>query len=123
MAKKIDRDEQSKNYLANLLGSQSVTPISSTPSPVRKPKEPEPVQADRSAPGRRRQGEELKTRTSFTITPKQLSALKRIAFIEQRSVSDILSDMIEKCLPAYQAALSEFDKLPDSVKNRITGKN
>ena len=132
MAKKIDPVAQSQSYLSNLLGNtdvktlpQSIVPsvvpqtinIPETPAP-KTPVEDAVSEAPRAA-GRKKQKQENKIRTSFTVLPSDLDNLRRIVYMQRKTVSAILCDYIKNYNESNKKALEDYLMLPEEERENL----
>lgn len=127
MAKKIDPVTQSQSYLSNLLGKTNVHPIpqgneTAFPQAVapaniaEHPVPAEPMVEARTA-GRKKKNQEIKIRTSFTVLPSDFDDLRRIVYMERKSVSSILGDFIKQYNEAHKKALEDYYKMPPEERD------
>ncbi len=129
MAKKIDPATQSKSYLSNLLGDTSMKPLpqsavnplpaGSIPYNPRSEADAEGNMNEKPHAGRKKKNRETKIRTSFTVLPSAFDNLRRIAYIERKSVSSILGDFIARYVESHQSALSEYSKLSAEEREEL----
>ena len=66
---------------------------------------------ERHSMGRPRSEGEKKERKNFSVSPSLYSDFQKIAYVERRSASDILSELITGYVKEHAAALEEYDKI------------
>ena len=73
----------------------------------------EPVAADTNSAGRGRPKEdrELKKRISLSVFPSVYEDIQKIAYVQRRSVSELLSAMMEEYRGSHTAELAEYEDL------------
>lgn len=54
---------------------------------------------------------ETKKRYNFTISPSLYNDMKKIAYIERRSISDILSALLDEYVKKHQEDLHEYEQM------------
>ena len=93
MGKLQDRENKRKSIIGGMIDAPAV-PASSTGSRGR-PK------ADR----------ELKKRVSLSVLPSLYDDIQKIAYVQRRSVSELLSAMMEEYRGSHAAELAKYDSL------------
>ena len=63
--------------------------------------------------GRPKADREIKTRVSMTIMPSLYEDMRKIAYVQRRSVSDIVSEQLLKYREECSAELREYEKLKE----------
>lgn len=61
--------------------------------------------------GRPREDRELKKRISLSVLPSLYDDIQKIAYVQRRSVSELLSAMMEEYRGNHAAELTEYKKL------------
>lgn len=128
MAKKVDLNEQKEKYIDALIPAVAangaiISPVTAGTSQGALPVQNHVETPSGTAPGRKKQGMEVKTRTSFSLEPSDLLNLKRIAFIENKTISSILSEHVKAYVAGHQKELHEFSALPEAVQKRVESSN
>lgn len=59
----------------------------------------------------RKKGRETKKRVSLAVYPSTYSDLQKIAYVDRRSVSDIVSDLIARYVEENSNKLKEYEKI------------
>lgn len=132
MAKKIDPVAQSQSYLSNLLGNtdvktlpQNIVPsavpqtINIPETPIQKPYVEDIASESSRTAGRKKKNQENKIRTSFTVLPSDLDDLRRIVYMQRKTVSAILCDYIKKYNESHKKALEDYLKLPEEERENL----
>lgn len=66
-----------------------------------------------SGRGRPKENRELKKRISLSVLPSLYEDVQKIAYVQRRSVSELMSTMMEDYRNQHKAALSEYEKISD----------
>ena len=61
--------------------------------------------------GRPKEDRELRTRVSLSVLPSLYEDIQKIAYVERRSVSELLSDLMAQYRDPQKSALSEYEKV------------
>lgn len=61
--------------------------------------------------GRPKEERETKQRISLVVLPSLYEDIKKIAYVERRSVSELVSTCIEQYVSENEAKLKEYDKI------------
>ena len=61
--------------------------------------------------GRPKEDRELRKRVSLSVLPSLYEDIQKIAYVERRSVSELLSDLMLQYRDQQKAALSEYEKV------------
>lgn len=61
--------------------------------------------------GRPKEGRELRKRVSLSVLPSLYEDIQKIAYVERRSVSELLSDLMLQYRDQQKAVLSEYEKV------------
>ena len=64
-----------------------------------------------AANGRSKSKQETKKRVSLAVYPSSYSDLQKIAYVDRKSVSDIVSEMIANYVVANAEKLKEYEKI------------
>ncbi len=127
MAKKFDNVEQGNEFLKNLMRDKEVKPLDKNPNTEIK-KQQEKVETEfkvvekndyASKRGRKRENDEAKVRTSISLDPNDLRNLKRLSYMERRSVSTIIGNEVKRYIQYHEEALKKFGELPEEVRSRV----
>ena len=69
-------------------------------------------QTQRSAGrGRPKEDRELRKRVSLSVLPSLYEDIQKIAYVERRSVSELLSDLMVQYRDQQKSVLSEYEKV------------
>lgn len=61
--------------------------------------------------GRPKEDRELRKRVSLSVLPSLYEDIQKIAYVERRSVSELLSDLMLQYRDQQKSALSEYEKV------------
>ena len=61
--------------------------------------------------GRPKEDRELRKRVSLSVLPSLYEDIQKIAYVERRSVSELLSDLMAQYRDQQKSALSEYEKV------------
>ena len=61
--------------------------------------------------GRPKEGREIKKRISLAVLPSLYEDIKKVAYVERRSISEVVSACIEKYVADNESKLKEYDKI------------
>lgn len=64
-----------------------------------------------SGRGRPKEDRELRKRVSLSVLPSLYEDIQKIAYVERRSVSELLSDLMLQYRDQQKLALSEYEKV------------
>lgn len=127
MAKKFDNVEQGNEFLKSLMRDKEVKPLDKNPN-TEIAKQQEKVETEfkvvekndnASKRGRKRENDEVKVRTSISLDPNDLRNLKRLSYMERRSVSTIIGNEVKRYIQYHEEALKKFGELPEEVRSRV----
>jgi len=127
MAKKFDNIEQGNEFLKSLMRDKEVKPLDKNPN-TEIAKQQEKVETEfevvekndnASKRGRKRENDEVKVRTSISLDPNDLRNLKRLSYMERRSVSTIIGNEVKRYIQYHEEALKKFGELPEEVRSRV----
>lgn len=71
---------------------------------------PEPTAATGSR-GRPKEDRELKKRVSLSVLPSLYEDIQKIAYVQRRSVSEVMSAMMEEYRGSHAAELAEYEQV------------
>lgn len=71
----------------------------------------EPAAPVASGRGRPKEDRELKKRISLSVLPSLYEDIQKIAYVQRKSVSDVVGELFEQYRENHGAALSEYQKL------------
>lgn len=98
MSKLQDRENKRKSIIGGMIDA-SVTPVVSTRSR-----------------GRPKEDRELKKRISLSVLPSLYEDIQKIAFVQRRSVSDLIGEQMEQYKKEHEKVLVEYEKLKNNEK-------
>ena len=61
--------------------------------------------------GRPKENRELRKRVSLSVLPSLYEDIQKIAYVERRSVSELISDLMLQYREQQKSALSEYEKV------------
>ena len=93
MGKLQDRENKRKSIIGGIIDTP-VAPVASTGSR-----------------GRPKVDRELKKRISLSVLPSLYDDIQKIAYVQRRSVSELLSAMMEEYRESHAAELAEYENL------------
>lgn len=96
MSKLAERENRRKS---SIVGSIVDTPPASAVSPGR---------------GRPKAERELKKRISLSVLPSLYDDIQRIAYVQRRSASELVADIMEQYRDDHMAELAEYHKIKSS---------
>lgn len=73
--------------------------------------EPAAAGANSAGRGRPKEDRELKKRISLSVFPSVYEDIQKIAYVQRRSVSELLSAMMEEYRGSHTAELAEYEDL------------
>ena len=75
------------------------------------------------APGRERgppkEDREIKKRVSLSVMPSLYEDIQKIAYVQRRSISDVVGDLMEQFRAGHEEALTEYKKIKNNEKKRL----
>ena len=77
-----------------------------------------PVSAGR---GRPKEDRETKKRVSLSVLPGLYEDVQKIAYVQRRSVSDVVGDLMEQFRREHAKELTEYRKLKSAGKRKRNG--
>lgn len=93
MGKLQERENKRKSIIGGMIDAP-VAPVTSTGSR-----------------GRPKEDRELKKRISLSVLPSLYDDIQKIAYVQRRSVSELLSAMMEEYRGSHAAELAEYEDL------------
>lgn len=63
-----------------------------------------------------RENRELKKRVSLSVLPSLYADVQKIAYVQRRSVSDVVSDLMEQFRAEHERELEEYSKILSNEK-------
>ena len=70
-----------------------------------------------SGRGRPKEDREIKKRVSLSVMPSLYGDIQKIAYVQRRSTSDLIGDLMEQFRAAHREELAEYEKIKKSEKN------
>lgn len=70
----------------------------------------EPV-AKSSGRGRPKENRELKKRISLSVLPSLYEDIQKIAYVQRRSISEIVGELLEEYRAKHKNGITEYEKL------------
>lgn len=70
----------------------------------------EPV-AKASGRGRPKEDRELKKRISLSVLPSLYEDIQKISYVQRKSVSDVVGELMEQYRDEHKIALAEYEKI------------
>jgi len=66
--------------------------------------------------GRPKEDRETKKRVSLSVLPSLYEDIQKIAYVQRRSISDVVSDLMEQFRAVHDEELAEYRKIKNSEK-------
>ncbi len=66
--------------------------------------------------GRPKENRELKKRVSLSVLPSLYEDIQKIAYVQRRSVSDVVGDLMEQFRAGHDEELAEYRKIKNNEK-------
>lgn len=98
MSKLQEREKKRRSIIGGMIDGGEVTP------------------AEDPGRGRPKENRELKKRISLSVLPSLYDDMKAIAYMQRKSVSELLSEMMETCRSENAEKLDEYKKLKNAEK-------
>ena len=73
-----------------------------------------------SGRGRPKEDREIKKRVSLSVMPSLYEDIQKIAYVQRRSISDVVGDLMEQFRAGHEEELAEYRKI---VKKGQSNKN
>ena len=70
--------------------------------------------------GRPKEDREIKKRVSLSVLPSLYEDIQKIAYVQRRSISDLVGDLMEQFRAGHEEELAEYRKI---VKKGQSNKN
>lgn len=70
--------------------------------------------AERGRPGRPKEDREIKKRVSLSVLPSLYRDIQKIAYVQRRSISDIVGEQLEQYREKCDKELREYEKIRDN---------
>lgn len=93
MSKLQDRENKRKSVIGGMIDAPAASTVSS------------------GSRGRPKEDRELKKRISLSVLPSLYDDIQKIAYVQRRSVSELLSAMMEEYRGSHAAELEEYEKV------------
>ena len=97
-------DFNTEDIMGSLLGRRE------TPVPPVRPEEPAETLITEERKPRSKQ-KEMKVPVSFSMTRKMSEDLKRIAYVDRITCSEIICELVEGYIKEHQGSLREYDRI------------
>lgn len=66
--------------------------------------------------GRPKEDRELKKRVSLSVLPSLYEDIQKIAYVQRRSISDVVGDLMEQFRAGHDEELAEYRKIKNNEK-------
>jgi hypothetical protein len=73
--------------------------------------EPEAVPTGSTGRGRPKEDRELKKRISLSVLPSLYEDIQKIAYVQRRSISEIMGEQMERYKEEHEAELKEYETI------------
>lgn len=70
----------------------------------------------RSERGRPKEDREIKKRVSLSVMPSLYEDIQKIAYVQRRSISDVVGDLMEQFRAGHEEELAEYRKIKNNEK-------
>lgn len=70
-----------------------------------------------SGRGRPKEGREIKKRVSLSVLPSLYEDIQKIAYVQRRSLSDLIGEQLEQYRKEHESELKEYDAIKIYKKN------
>lgn len=67
--------------------------------------------------GRPKEGREIKKRVSLSVLPSLYEDIQKIAYVQRRSLSDLIGEQLEQYRKEHESELKEYDAIKIYKKN------
>ena len=64
--------------------------------------------------GRPKEGREIKKRVSLSVLPSLYEDIQKIAYVQRRSISDVVGDLMEQFRAGHEKELVEYRKIKNN---------
>lgn len=72
--------------------------------------------ASESGRGRPKEDREIKKRVSLSVLPSVYEDIQKIAYVQRRSISDLVGDLMEQFRAGHEEELAEYRKIKNNEK-------
>lgn len=97
MSKLSDREDRRKSVVSRMVSEPAVVPAPATESTAKR--------------GRPKADRETKKRISLAVLPSLYDDIQKIAYVQRRSISELVAQMMEEYKAAHAAELKEYQEL------------
>lgn len=70
-----------------------------------------------SGRGRPKEDREIKKRVSLSVMPSLYEDIQKIAYVQRRSISDVVGDLMEQFRAGHENELAEYGRIKNNEKN------
>lgn len=95
--------------MSNLQERESRRKTSIVGSMIEQPMEKAASSGSRGRP--KEEGRELKKRISLSVLPSLYEDIQKIAYVQRRSVSELIGELLEGCRAEHEADIQEYETL------------
>ena len=67
-----------------------------------------------SGRGRPKEGREIKKRVSLSVLPSLYEDIQKIAYVQRRSISDVVGDLMEQFRAGHEKELVEYKRIKNN---------
>ena len=67
-----------------------------------------------SGRGRPKEGREIKKRVSLSVLPSLYEDIQKMAYVQRRSISDVVGDLMEQFRAGHEKELVEYKKIKNN---------
>ena len=67
-----------------------------------------------SGRGRPKEGREIKKRVSLSVLPSLYEDIQKVAYVQRRSISDVVGDLMEQFRAGHEKELVEYRKIKNN---------
>lgn len=72
--------------------------------------------ASGSGRGRPKENREIKKRVSLSVMPSLYEDIQKIAYVQRRSISDVVGDLMEQFRAGHEEELAEYKRIKNNEK-------
>lgn len=72
--------------------------------------------ASGSGRGRPKEDREIKKRVSLSVMPSLYEDIQKIAYVQRRSISDVVGDLMEQFRAGHEEELAEYKRIKNNEK-------
>lgn len=73
--------------------------------------------ASESGRGRPKEDREIKKRVSLSVLPSVYEDIQKIAYVQRRSISDLVGDLMDQFRTEHEKELAEYREIKNNEKN------